>query len=244
MKTDVSVIMPAAGLSLRMGANVRKPFIMIGAKPIFFYTLEKFSKLERVKEIIFVVNEKDRSTVIEKWSDELKAYKVTKIVTGGERRQDSIYNGLSHLDTDTNIILIHDAVRPLVKDDEIEAVIKNTEEKGAAIVASPMKLTVKRVNSSFEIIKTVPRHDLWMAQTPQGFKRELLINAYDKIKDTNEEYTDDAEVVEKSGHTVGIVPGSYDNIKITTREDLQLAELLLVKCYSNKDKNVKFDSLQ
>ena len=230
MKADVSVIMPAAGLSLRMGANVRKPFIMIGNKPVFFYTLEKFCKLKRVKEIIFVVNEKDRSTVIEKWSDELKAYKVAKIVTGGERRQDSIYNGLSHLDTDTEIILIHDAVRPLVRNDEIEAVIKCAEEKGAAIVASPMKLTVKKVNSSLEIIKTIPRHDLWMAQTPQGFKRDLLVNAYDKIKDLNEEFTDDAEVVEKAGHTVGIVSGSYDNIKITTREDLKLAELLLVKC--------------
>jgi 2-C-methyl-D-erythritol 4-phosphate cytidylyltransferase len=196
----------------------------------FFYTLDKFSKLKRVKEIIFVVNEKDRQTVIEKWSDELKAYKVTKIITGGERRQDSIYNGLAHLDHDTKIILIHDAVRPLVKNEEIEAVIKSTEEKGAAIVASPMKLTVKKVDSSLEIIKTVPRHDLWMAQTPQGFKRDLLVNAYDKIKDSNEEFTDDAEVVEKAGHTVGIVSGSYDNIKITTREDLKLAELLLVKC--------------
>ncbi len=230
MTADVSVIMPAAGLSLRMGANVRKPFIMIGEKPIFFYTLDKFSKLKRVKEIILVVNEKDRTTVIEKWSDELKAYKVTKIITGGERRQDSIYNGLAHLDHDTKIILIHDAVRPLVKNEEIEAVIKSTEEKGAAIVASPMKLTVKKVDSSLEIIKTVPRHDLWMAQTPQGFKRDLLVNAYDKIKDSNEEFTDDAEVVEKAGHTVGIVSGSYDNIKITTREDLKLAELLLVKC--------------
>ena len=230
MKADISVIMPAAGLSLRMGADVRKPFIMIGEKPVFFYTLEKFCKLKRVKEIIFVVNEKDRSTVTEKWPEELKAYKVTKIVTGGDRRQDSIYNGLSHLDPDTEIVLIHDAVRPLVKQDEIEAVIKSTEEKGAAILASPMKLTVKQANSSLEIIKTVPRHDLWMAQTPQGFKRNLLVNAYDKIRGSDEEFTDDAEVAEKAGHTVGIVSGSYDNIKITTREDLKLAELLLVEC--------------
>ncbi len=160
MKADVSVIMPAAGLGLRMGTNVRKPFIMIGEKPVFFYTLEKFCKLKRVKEIIFVVNEKDRSTVIEKWSDELKAYKATKVITGGRRRQDSIYNGLSQLDHDTKIVLIHDAVRPLVKEDEIEAVIKSAEEKGAAIVASPMKLTVKQADSSLDIIRTVPRHDL------------------------------------------------------------------------------------
>lgn len=229
MKADVSVIMPAAGLSLRMGTDVRKPFIMIGEKPVFFYTLEKFCKLKRVKEIIFVVNKEDLSTVIEKWSNELKAYKVTKIIAGGERRQDSVYQGLSRLDSDTKIVLIHDAVRPLVKKDEIEAVIKRTEEKGAAILASPMKLTVKKVNSSLEIIETVPRNDLWMAQTPQGFKRDLILRAYEKIKDTKAELTDDAEAVEKAGHTVEVVPGSYDNIKITTREDLRLAELLLAK---------------
>ncbi len=229
MTDDVSVIMPAAGLSLRMGADVRKPFIMIGEKPIFFYTLEKFYKLKRVKEIIFVVNQKDLNTVKEKWTDELKKYKVAKVIAGGERRQDSISNGLSLLDPDTNIILIHDAVRPLVHTEEIEAVIKSTEENGAAIVASPMKLTVKKVDSSLKISKTVPRHDLWMAQTPQGFKRDLILNAYEKIKDSNVEYTDDAEVLEKAGHTVKIVSGSYDNIKITTREDLRLAESLLLK---------------
>ncbi len=229
MADDVSVIMPAAGLSLRMGADVRKPFIMIGEKPIFFYTLEKFYKLKRVKEIIFVVNQKDLNTVKEKWTDELKKYKVTKVIAGGKRRQDSIYNGLSLLNPDTKIILIHDAVRPLVYAEEIEAVIKSTEENGAAIVASPMKLTVKKADSSLKIRETVPRHDLWMAQTPQGFKRDLILNAYEKIRDSNVEYTDDAEVLEKAGHTVKIVPGSYDNIKITTREDLKLAESLLLK---------------
>ncbi len=228
MTADISVIMPAAGLSLRMGADVRKPFIMIGEKPIFFYTLEKFYNLKRVKEIIFVVNRKDLDTVKEKWAEEFKAYKVTKVIPGGKRRQDSIFNGLSQLDPDTRIILIHDAVRPMVHIEEIEAVIKSTEQKGAAIVASPMKLTVKKVDSNLDIIKTVPRHDLWMAQTPQGFKRDLIVNAYEKIKDSNVEFTDDAEVVEKAGHTVGIVPGSYDNIKITTREDLKLAEAMLV----------------
>ena len=230
MIEDISVIMPAAGLSLRMGANVRKPFIMIGEKPIFFYTLEKFYKLERVKEIIIVVNQKDLNTAKEKWSEKLADYKVTKVIAGGERRQNSIYNGLSQTNPDSKIILIHDAVRPLVKTEEIKAVIKSTEEIGAAIVASPMKLTVKQVNSNFEIIKTVPRHDLWMAQTPQGFKRDLIIEAYEKIKNSNVEFTDDAEVVEKTGHAIGIVAGSYDNIKITTREDLKLAESLLANC--------------
>ncbi|MFQ5712790.1 MAG: 2-C-methyl-D-erythritol 4-phosphate cytidylyltransferase [Candidatus Scalinduaceae bacterium] len=229
MKADVSVIIPAAGLSLRMGANVRKPFIMIGEKPVFFYTLEKFYKLKRIKEIIFVVNKEDLSTVIEKWADKLKNYKVTNIISGGEKRQDSVCNGLSQLDPDTKIILIHDAVRPLVNNKIIKAVIEKAEERGAAIVATPMKSTVKKVNSNLGIIGTVPRHDLWTAQTPQGFKRDIIMGAYDKIKNTKTEFTDDAEVVEKCGFKVEIVSGSDDNIKITTREDLKLAESLLLE---------------
>lgn len=212
-----------------METDVRKPFIMIGKKPIFFYTLEKFYKLKRIKEIIFVVNKGDLSTVIEKWSDDLKTYNVTKIIAGGERRQDSVYNGLSQLDPNTKIVLVHDAVRPLVNNNVIETVIKKVDEKGAAIAASPMKSTVKKVNSNHKIIKTIPRYDLWMAQTPQGFKRDIIIKAYNKIKNTKIEFTDDAEVVEKYGHKVEIVSGSYDNIKITTREDLKIAELLLAK---------------
>lgn len=229
MKSDVSVIIPAAGLGLRMGTNVRKPFIMIGKKPVFFYTLEKFFKLKRIKEIIFVVNKEDLSTVIEKWSDELKTYKVTNIISGGEKRQDSVFNGLHHLSSDTKIVLIHDAVRPLVNKEIIKAVIEKAEEKGAAIVATPMKSTVKKVNSNLSIIETVSRHDLWMAQTPQGFKKDIIIEAYDKIKNTNAEFTDDAEVVEKCGFKVQIVAGTYDNIKITTSEDLKLAKLLLIE---------------
>jgi 2-C-methyl-D-erythritol 4-phosphate cytidylyltransferase len=227
MKADVSVIIPAAGLSLRMGTRVRKPFKVIGKKPIIFHTLEKFYKLRRIKEIILVVNKDDLSTVIKKWSDKLKFYKVAAIINGGKRRQDSVFNGLRHLNPDTKIVLIHDAVRPLVNNKIIKAVIEKAEERGAAIVATPMKSTVKKVNSNLGIIETVPRHDLWMAQTPQGFKRDIIIGAYDKIKNTKTEFTDDAEVVEKCGFKVEIVTGSYDNIKITTHEDLILAESLL-----------------
>ncbi len=230
MKADVSVIIPAAGLSLRMGAKTRKPFIVIGKKPIIFHTLEKFCKIRRVNEIILVINKEDLSTVAEKWSVKLKTYKVAKIIAGGKRRQDSVYNGICQLSSDTEIVLIHDAVRPLVNNKIIEAVIEKTDERGAAIVATPMKSTVKKANSNLCIIETIPRHDLWMAQTPQGFKRDIIIKAYDKIKNTNVEFTDDAEVVEKDGYTVEIVSGSYDNIKITTREDLQLAESLLIEC--------------
>lgn len=221
------MIIPAAGLSLRMGTKTRKPYKMIGEKPIIFHTLEKFYKIKRIKEIILVVNKKDLTKVVKKWSGKLKSYKVTKIISGGGRRQDSVYNGLCHLNSDTNIILIHDAVRPLVNNKTIKAVIEKAEDKGAAIVAAPMKATVKKTGPNLRIIETVPRQNLWMAQTPQGFKRDIIIKSYDKIRKSKKEYTDDAEVVEKCGYPVEIVAGSDDNIKITTRDDLKLAESLL-----------------
>ena len=174
MVANVSVIIPAAGLSLRMKADKRKPYIVIGEKPIIFHTLEKFSRLQTIKEIILVVNKEDVSSVIEKWSDTLKSYKVSKIVPGGRRRQDSVYKGLCQIHPDTEIVLIHDAVRP------------------------------------------------------QGFKRDIITKAYDKILNSSIEFTDDAAVVENEGYTIKIVSGSDDNIKITTPEDLQLAESLLV----------------
>ena len=228
MVANVSVIIPAAGLSLRMKADKRKPYIVIGEKPIIFHTLEKFSRLQTIKEIILVVNKEDVSSVIEKWSDTLKSYKVSKIVPGGRRRQDSVYKGLCQIHPDTEIVLIHDAVRPMISSNIIETVIKEVKEYGAAIVATPMKSTVKKIDQNLNIIETVPRHNLWMAQTPQGFKRDIITKAYDKILNSSIEFTDDAAVVENEGYTIKIVSGSDDNIKITTPEDLQLAESLLV----------------
>lgn len=227
MKEDVSVIIPAAGLGLRMGTDKRKPYLSIGNKPIIIHTLEKFCKLQRIKEIILVVNKEDLPAVIEEWQEDLKTYKVDKIIAGGRRRQDSVYNGLCQMHSDVEIVLVHDAVRPFVSSKIIEDTIKKVEECGAAIVAAPMKATVKRVGPGLNILETVSRHDLWMAQTPQGFKRDVIMDAYDRIKGKDIEFTDDAEVVEKGGYTVEIVTGSYDNIKITTPDDLKLAESML-----------------
>ncbi|MCP5007296.1 MAG: 2-C-methyl-D-erythritol 4-phosphate cytidylyltransferase [Planctomycetes bacterium] len=225
--TNVSLIIPAAGLSVRMKADKRKPYLKLGVKPIIFHTLEKFLPLPAVKEIILVVNKDDVSSVTEKWSDELRNYKVSKIIPGGKRRQDSVYEGLLQLNDDTEIVLVHDGVRPIVSRDTIETVINKAYEHGAAIVATQIKSTVKKCDPNFNILETVPRHNLWMAQTPQGFQRDIILNAYGRIRNTEIEFTDDAEVVEKSGCTVKIVSGSDDNIKITTREDLQMAEYLL-----------------
>ncbi len=245
--SNISVIIPSAGLGLRMGGNVRKPFLSINGKPILLHTFEKFSCFECVREIILVVNPDDHSLVVNEWYDRLNEQKETKIIPGGKRRQDSVYNGLLQSDTNCDIVLIHDAVRPFVTREIIEAVIKKVEECGAAIAAVPMKATVKQVqsaefrvrsneirnpkipNSELVILRTVPRADLWMAQTPQGFKRHIIMDAYKKLLTTDGEVTDDAEVAERFGYKVAIVPGSDTNIKITTPEDLALAEAIAGK---------------
>ncbi|HHT9155686.1 MAG TPA: IspD/TarI family cytidylyltransferase, partial [Candidatus Tripitaka sp. YC43] len=135
--------------------------------------------------------------------------------------------GLQSLNEDTEIVLVHDAVRPLVSSEVVKSVMKTAWEKGAVIPAVPIQATVKEADSQNRITRTVDRGGLWMAQTPQGFRKEILLRAYDALAETGEEVTDDAQAVEKLGYPVEIVPGDPSNIKITTPEDLRLAIALL-----------------
>jgi len=226
-KMKVSVVLVGAGLGLRMGGTVKKPFLQIHGKPIFLHTIERFSQSDMINEIILVVGEAEIQSLREQWQDVLDAFKVKKIVAGGKRRQDSVYNGLCQTGTDVEIVLVHDIVRPLVRKEHIEAVITKVKESHAAILAVPMKATVKDVGDHLRIQRTIPRNNLWMAQTPQGFKRELILKAFNQFKDVDREFTDDAEMVEKAGYPVYIVPGTDENIKITTPEDMRIAEALL-----------------
>lgn len=210
-----------------MGGPVKKPFLQIHGKPIFLHTIERFSQINAVQEIILVIGETEIQPFREQWQSALDSLKVKKIVCGGKRRQDSVYNGLSQTETDAEIILIHDMVRPLVKKEQIEAVIDKVKETQAAILAAPMKATVKEVENNLFIQRTIPRGSLWMAQTPQGFKRDLILKVFHQLKNVDREFTDDAEMVEKAGYPVCIVPGTDENIKITTPEDIRLAEALL-----------------
>ncbi|MDN3514021.1 MAG: 2-C-methyl-D-erythritol 4-phosphate cytidylyltransferase [Candidatus Brocadia sp.] len=223
----VSVILVGAGLGLRMGGPVKKPFLQIHDKPIFLHTIERFFQSDMVSEIILVVGESEIKSLRELWQGTLDACKVKKIVAGGKRRQDSVYNGLCETGRDVEIVLIHDIVRPLVRREHIEAVIHKVKEYHAAIIAAPMKATVKEAGNDLRIQRTIPRNNLWMAQTPQGFKRELILNVFSRLKDVDREFTDDAEMVECAGYPVCIVPGTDENIKITTPEDMRIAEALL-----------------
>jgi 2-C-methyl-D-erythritol 4-phosphate cytidylyltransferase len=225
----VSVILVGAGLGLRMGGAVKKPFLQIHGKPIFLHTIERFAQNDKTGEIILVVGESEIKSLRDTWQSTLDTYGIKKIVTGGKRRQDSVYNGLCQVSNDAEIVLIHDIVRPLVRNEHIDAVINKVKETRAAILAAPMKATVKEIVSDFCIKRTVPRNTLWMAQTPQGFERKLILEVFDKFKNSEFEFTDDSQMVENAGYPVYIVPGTDENIKITTPEDIRLAEALIGK---------------
>ncbi len=225
----VSLIIVAGGTGSRMGTTVRKPYLCIDGKPIFNYTLETYSKIESINQIVFVANRLDIEMINAEWGSELERFGVTSVVVGGERRQDSVYNGLKHVASDCDIILIHDCVRPFISQEIILQVIDKVEKHGAAIVAVPVKDTVKEVGDEdrTSIKRTVLRANLWAAQTPQGFKREVIMNAFKELHENDFEATDDAQIVEESGCKVEIVHGSYNNIKITTPDDLKIAEAIL-----------------
>lgn len=223
---DTSLIIVAAGYSTRMGEGLRKPYLAINKRPIIFYSLEKFYNIPSINQIIVVVNELDMQMVKKKWRGCFNNYRVTDIVTGGRRRQDSVYNGLKSVSPDSEIVLIHDAVRPFVSKDVILQVIKKVEEYGAAIVAVPVKDTLKESGLDENILRTIPRANLWLAQTPQGFKRKIIIESYNKLMEVDCEVTDDSQIVERLGYSVAIIHGSYENIKITTPDDLKLAEAI------------------
>lgn len=229
MKTALIVV--AAGLSTRMGGDVRKPYLFINGKPIFFYTLEIYSKISCIKQIIFVVNALDLQMVNDKWDKDLKEYGVTSIVSGGKRRQDSVFNGLKCVDPECDVVLIHDCVRPFVSQDIILQIIQKAHEKGAAITAVPVKDTIKESHCVEKTVvdRTVPRENLWAAQTPQGFKTGIIVNAYNVLQEDDFDATDDAQVAEKLGYNVELVQGSYKNIKITTQEDIKMAELFMTQ---------------
>lgn len=228
---EVCAIILAAGRGWRFKSKIPKPFVKINSKPIIIYSLLAFNRHPLIKDIIVVVGTKNKKDTINK----IRQYhidKIKRVVKGGRRRQDSVYQGLKAVDPCTNLVIIHDGVRPFIDKNTISLAIKEAKKCGAAIVAVPVKATIKKVTShklgvirKFFVRETIDRANLYEAQTPQVFKKDLLLEAYEKFGDTP--VTDDAMLVEKLGAKVGIVLGSYNNIKITTFEDLLIAKALL-----------------
>lgn len=214
-------IITAAGQGKRMGSP--KQFIKIGGRPMLWWTLSVFQKTKAIDEIILVVNAEEKNQ-----TKGFKFSKIKKVVAGGRERQDSVNNGLKALPENTEIVVIHDGARPLVTAGMIEAAIHQAKKHGAAVVGVPVKDTIKLVNPKPGTVnRTLQRDRVWAAQTPQVFKRDLIMRAYQKYG--KQKVTDDAMLVEKMGKPVKMLMGSYLNLKITTPDDLLLAEALLGK---------------
>ena len=224
----VTAIFPAAGASRRMGGDTNKIFLELGGESILIRTLKIFSKSPRINFLIVVVSENDVDAVekLLESAEDLKPYTVT---IGGSERQYSIANGLKLLPEDAEIVLVHDAARPLVSAKVIEEVINAAEKFGGAIAAVPEKNTIKFIDAENFVTYTPPRSKLVEVQTPQGFRRELLIKAYEQAAEDKFLGTDDSSLVERVGDRIKIVVSDYRNIKITTPEDLKIAESLISK---------------
>lgn len=220
-----AVILPAAGASSRFhDRHYKKPFAPLAGRAVWLHSLHRFSQREDVVQIVVAVAKEDREDFLARFAADLTLLRV-QVVEGGPQRADSVYNALRVVDGQADFVCVHDAARPCLSELWIDAVFRKAEETGAAILAVPVTATLKRVNKSGVVVATQPREDLWEAQTPQVFRRDWLLEAYEKRGDFQP--TDDAQLVERSGRTVHIVPGSPLNIKITTKEDLQLAEQIL-----------------
>ncbi len=223
----VSAIIAAAGMSNRMGSRINKQFIAIDGKPILAHTLDKFQKCKYIDEIILVSKEEEIEYCQKEIIKKYKFNKVRKIVKGGRERQDSIYNGLLALDERTNIVISHDGARPFVKIENIVDSIEGVINHKACVIGIPVKDTIKVVDSEDDVFTTPNRATLWAAQTPQAFYRDIIMSSYLKAIEDDYRGTDDSSIVERTGQRVKMIMGSYENIKITTPEDLLLGESLI-----------------
>lgn len=220
------VVIPAAGQGKRMGAGKNKLLLEIDGLPVYIHTLNVFEKDEACERIFLAINPDDQAEIKQQLARE-GIRKVAALIPGGKERQDSIYNVLKQMETE-GIVLVHDAARPFVDRLLIHSLVSAAEQNGAAILAVPVKDTVKKA-AGFMVQETVDRASLWAVQTPQAFRMPILLEAYRKAEDSQFLGTDDASLVERLGHKVFIQEGSYDNIKLTTPEDLYFAEAIIKK---------------
>jgi 2-C-methyl-D-erythritol 4-phosphate cytidylyltransferase len=223
----VGVVILAAGVGKRMNSTTPKQFLKLQGKPILIHTLETFEKHHRISWITVVTNQ-DSFAQVNHMLHKYGLQKVRQIVIGGEERQDSVYAGIKV--TQTELIMVHDAVRAFVTADEISALIDEvSENQPAATLAVPVKDTIKKVNEAGLVEETLNRQELWSIQTPQMFERNLLLQAHERALTHEVLATDDAMLVEMLGSPVKIVRGEYTNIKITTPDDIFLGEAILAK---------------
>jgi len=225
MKADAVIV--SAGKGQRFTEGKKKQYYLLADKPILAHTLDKFETCPLVRSILLVVGQGDMNYCLKEIVEKYRYRKISHIVPGGKRRQDSVKNGIDALSKDVDIVVIHDGVRPLVTREMIEQSIHSAQRFGAVVLAMPVKETIKMAHADGTVLKTLERESLWHIQTPQAFQARVIKQAYQKAAKDGFFGTDDASLVERLGMKVHILPGSYTNIKITTSEDLILANLFL-----------------
>ncbi len=220
-----AVILAAAGKSSRFkDAHYKKPFAPLNNRAVWLHSAERFINRDDVKQLVMVISPEDREAFLSKFGANIAVLGID-LIAGGRERADSVGNALARIQEGVDYVAVHDAARPCLCDEWIDAIFAAAEKSGAAIPAIPVQGTLKRVSADRTIVETVDRSDLWEAQTPQVFRRQLLLDAYASRGDVAA--TDEAQLVEQSGHPVTIVPGSPINLKITTKDDLRLAQQAL-----------------
>lgn len=225
MKEDVIAIVPAAGLGRRFGPGANKPFHQLLGKPLIVWSLEVFERLKEIKEVIPVLKEEDMEKGVEIF-ERYELSKVKRIAPGGRERQDSVYSGLRLLKEKTGIVLIHDGARPLIEDSIVKSALRGISGFDGVVVGVPVKDTIKEVQDEI-VKKTLRRETIWAVQTPQVFLYGPIMSAYRRAMEEKFYSTDDSALLERSGGKVKVLMGSYSNIKITTPEDISVAEALL-----------------
>ncbi|HMK56341.1 MAG TPA: 2-C-methyl-D-erythritol 4-phosphate cytidylyltransferase [Dissulfurispiraceae bacterium] len=226
--------MPAAGLGKRFGAEKNKPFFLLAGKPIIIWSLDLLQSVDEIDEVIPVVREDDITTTAE-LIEEYGIRKVKRIMAGGKKRQDSVYNGLQAITDAKSIVVIHDCGRPLAETETIRAAIREVKGSDGTVAGVPVKDTIKEAAPSTDacnsdkvmVCRTLRRDVLFAAQTPQVFPFDVIMEAHTRARSEQFYGTDDASLVERYGGKVKIVMGSYTNIKITTPGDIFIAEALL-----------------
>jgi len=209
-----------------MNMSINKQFIKLNNKEIIAYTIEKFYKHYNIQDIVVVIKKEEveffNKEIIEKYK-----FENIKIAFGGNERQDSVYNGLKSLDSKCDIVLIHDGARPFVSEETVNKSIQEAKNYKAIVVGVPVKDTIKVVNDNNDIVDTPDRSKLWAVQTPQTFDYNILLKSYEDAFKYDFYGTDDAMLVERIGYKVKMIEGSYNNIKITTQEDLNIGAQIL-----------------
>lgn len=222
----IAVILPAAGKSTRFRDKEKKVFASIDGRAVWLRAAEAFVSRQDVVQSLVVIAPEDEDDFKRRYGAHLGLLGID-IVHGGAERFESVHNALARIRADVELVAIHDAARPCITASLIDAVFIAAARTGAALLAVPVSDTVKRSDDRGRVEATVPRKNLWLAQTPQVFRRDWLADAHARRGQFGRDITDDAQLVEAAGHPVHLITGSASNLKITTREDLALAEAIL-----------------